>query len=511
MKIEMVKKPKSAVAGDIPRTLLQRYPYHYAIPATVLFNNIIQTGVWPRQWVKEQTVVLSKLGKGKVPQNEDDLRTISKTSWLSKCLENILGDSILPAINTYIDPGQCGGLKKTSISHYLVKLLDFVHTTLDKNTPHCAVLCTEDQSKAYNRGSHNLVVEDLHAMKLPGYLLVLICSYLSSRSMVLSHHGATSSERSLPGGFGAGTWLSGLLFIVKFNGACLRPPIPRPISGNTGKQWKYIDDSTQAASVNLKKSLEPDPCERPWPLNYHERTQMRIKKDENILQQELIKFEDFILLNKLKINSKKCYVMLFTRSRTYAFPPEFSIGDVPVLQVKKTLRILGVQVQDDLGWQAQTEEMVRRATSTIWMIRRMKSLGVDQKTLVEYWKSEGKVHLELACPVWHSGLTIAQSQALDRAQRVAMAAIAGRWDPSHTSQLEQLGLERLQPRRTRLCRAFAEKTARDSRHTDLFTPTGFRERAGKHTVQYREPKSRTATHYNSAVPYLTRLLNSTKQ
>ena len=211
----MVKKPKSAVAGDISKTLLQRYPYHYAIPAAVLFNNIIQTGVWPRQWVKEQTVVLSKLGKGKVPQNKDDLRTISKISWLSKCLENILGDSILPAINSSIDPGQCGGLKKTSISHYLVKLLDFVHTTLDKNTPHCAVLCTEDQSKAYNRGSHNLVVEplleDLHAMKLPGYLLVLICSYLSSRSMVLSHHGAKSSERSLPGGFGAGTWLSGLL------------------------------------------------------------------------------------------------------------------------------------------------------------------------------------------------------------------------------------------------------------------------------------------------------------
>ena len=80
----MVKKPKSAVAGDIPRTLLQRYPYHYAIPATVLFNNIIQTGVWPRQWVKEQTVVLSKLGKGKVPQNEDNLENILAIKMLRK-------------------------------------------------------------------------------------------------------------------------------------------------------------------------------------------------------------------------------------------------------------------------------------------------------------------------------------------------------------------------------------------------------------------------------------------
>ena len=159
--------------------------------------------------------MLSKLKKGKIPASKDGLRTISKSSWLSKCLENILFDLILPVIDSFLDPGQCGGLKKTSISHYLVKLLDFVHTTLDKNTPHCAVLCTEDLSKAYNRGSYNLVIEDLHYMKLPGFLLVLICSYLSSRSMVLSHRGGKSTERSLPGGFPAGTLLGGLLFYCK--------------------------------------------------------------------------------------------------------------------------------------------------------------------------------------------------------------------------------------------------------------------------------------------------------
>ena len=189
-----------------------------------------------------------------------------------------------------LDPGQCGGLKKSSITHYLVKLLNFVHTTLDKRTPHSAVFCSEDLSKAYNRGSHNLVIEDLHSMHAPGWTLSIVCSYLSGRSLVLSHQGSRSSEKPLPGGFGAGTLLGGLLFIVKFNGACLRPPIPRPISGNTGRQFKYIDDSCQVASVNLKVSLEPDPILRPRPLNYNERTLMRLKAEENVLQQELIKF-----------------------------------------------------------------------------------------------------------------------------------------------------------------------------------------------------------------------------
>ena len=81
-------------------------------------------------------------------------------------------------------------------------------------------------------------MEDLHAMKVSGWALDLVCSYLKGRSMILSYYNAKVSERSLPGGFGAGTWLGGLLFIVKFHGACLRPPIPPT---NIRKQGKTAE------------------------------------------------------------------------------------------------------------------------------------------------------------------------------------------------------------------------------------------------------------------------------
>ena len=102
----------------------------------------------------------------------------------------------------------------------------------------------------------------------------------------------------------------------------------------------------------------------------------------------------------------------------------------------------------------------------------MRSLGVDQATLVTYWKAEGRVHLELACPVWSSSLKAAQSQDLERAQWMALAAIAGRWEPSHSCQLLDLGLERLAPRRLRHCKVRAQRTAKESRHRDLFIPSG---------------------------------------
>ena len=152
--------------------------------------------------------------------------------------------------------------------------------------------------------------------------------------------------------------------------------------------------------------------------------------------------------------------------------------------------------------------MIKKATRTIWVIRRMKALGVQQSLLVDYWKSEGRVHLEYGCPVWHSSLTIAQSRSLDRAQRVAMAAITGRWEASHTLQLQNLALERLSIRRENICKRFAFHTATNSRHQDLFQPLTSNTRRGQSGTKYHEISTRTNFYHKSALPYLTRLLNS---
>ena len=120
-------------------------------------------------------------------------------------------------------------------------------------------------------------------MHVPGFLLAIICSYLKERSLNLQYEGAKSKSKMLIGGFGAGTWLGGLLFIIKFNGACLRPPVPRPLTLNKGIQVKYIDDASQMASVNLKKSLLQDSQHRQRPLNYNERTEQILNPQESKL------------------------------------------------------------------------------------------------------------------------------------------------------------------------------------------------------------------------------------
>ena len=307
--------------------------------------------------------------------------------------------------------------------NYLIKLLDFIHTTVDQNTPHAVVLAALDLSKAYNRGD-SMVIQDLYDMHTPGWILALLCSYLSLRSLVLTYQKKTSSSQELPGGYGAGTWLGGFLFIIKFNGICLCPPIPRP-NGNMAIQLKFVDDSTKAASINLKKSLIPDPETKPYPLNFHQRTQMVIDPNEDMLQNELNRFQKETSENNFITNKKKTYVMVFNPTRKYAFSPEFRLGDSNILQTTNTHKILGLKVQSDFGWGDQILQMTKKASKTIWLLRRMKQMGIDEKTIVNYWKSEGRCHLEFCAPVWTSGITVAQARDLARVQKRAVAAITG--------------------------------------------------------------------------------------
>ena len=507
MAIRKTKKPNSAVSGDVPKKLITEYSFLWAEPATLIFNEVIQTGIWPKQWKAENAICLHKTETPSMVKSEDDVRTISKTNFLSKVLEKILGGWLLPMVDPYLDPGQCGGLSKTSTSHYLIKLLDFVHSTLDNTEPHAAVLATMDLSKAFNRGDA-MVIEDLHDMHVPGWLLVILCSYLTSRSMVLTYQGASSTPRDLPGGYGAGTWLGGFLFTIKFNGICMRPAIPRP-NGNRAIQLKFVDDSTKLASVNLKHSLQNDSSNRPLPLSFHERTKQIIKPEENVLQQELDRFNHETKLNKFVTNEKKSFVMVFNHTKKFAFPPEFSLGESGTLQVKQTLKILGIMIQDDLKWGSQVDRMVAKASKKIWLLRRMHQLGVDKATMAVYWQSEGLVHLEYGSAIWSGGLSLAQQRDLSRVQRRAVAAMVGysTRGEEYAATCRQLGLEPdLAARRRRLATTFARRTATASRHQDLFTRQPHLHNT-RHGRTWQEPTSRTRRHYSSPLPYLTRLLN----
>ena len=132
-----------------------------------------------------------------------------------------------------------------------------------------------DLSKAFNRVDHSLVIEDLYNMKCPAWLLKILISYLTQRSLVVNFQGVSASKKTLNSGSGQGTLLGGLIFIVKFNGLRMRPDVPRPNpEQEKSLHLKYFDDTAAAVAINLKSQFYPDLIDRPKPLNWHEKSQL---------------------------------------------------------------------------------------------------------------------------------------------------------------------------------------------------------------------------------------------
>lgn len=159
--------------------------------------------------------------------------------------------------------------------------------------------------------------------------------------MYLSYNGAQSSLKMLPGGGPQGAYLGGLIFIINYNGAFLRPPIPRGMKGPVLKleseKVKFVDDGTVAVTVNLKTCLVPDPVDRPRPRNYHERTGHVLPEENNLLQLYINDTEQFVSENQMVINKAKTKVISFSKSRKWAFPPELHFSDkTPIEYISDT-------------------------------------------------------------------------------------------------------------------------------------------------------------------------------
>ena len=361
----------------------------------------------------------------------------------------------------------------------MVRLLHFIHATVDKSEPHAVVMALIDLSKAFNRVDHSLVIEDLHDMNVPGWLLKILISYLTGRSMVLKYRGAVSSPRSLPGSAPQGVFLGCFFFMVKFNGSLLRPNIPRPfpkptpliMSKLTSCTVKYIDDASQARSIKLRQALDTiDISERPKPLEFFEHTGYSLKENTNELQTDLDNLVEFTDNNLMVINEKKTLIMKFNFRKSLDFPPIFNIDDGSMLNIVSETKILGIILSEDLKFNAHVKYMVTRANKKVWNLRRMKILKLDTSILTDYYCKEIRSILEYGVAIWHSGITALMTDQIERIQKICINIILcdSVWNISYELGCTLLNHEPLRFRREDLCITFIQKASQDPRHANMF-------------------------------------------
>ena len=62
-------------------------------------------------------------------------------------------------------------------------------------------------------------------------------------------------------------------------------------------------------------------------------------------------------------------------------------------------------VTSDLKWHANTEYITKKAKQRIWIIRRLRTLGIENEFLWDVFSREIRPLLEYACPVWNGNLS----------------------------------------------------------------------------------------------------------
>ncbi|KAK4319086.1 hypothetical protein Pmani_009919 [Petrolisthes manimaculis] len=95
----------------------------------------------------------------------------------------------------HLDPHQYGNREKTSTSHYLLYLMDFLYKTTD-NSNKCVAVLSIDFSKAFDRVDHTIALQHLLNNGMRGELVAWVSSFLTGRSQVDRYCGTTFTQRN---------------------------------------------------------------------------------------------------------------------------------------------------------------------------------------------------------------------------------------------------------------------------------------------------------------------------
>ena len=136
-------------------------------------------------------------------------------------------------------------------------------------------------------------------------------------------------------------------------------------------------------------------------------------------------------------------------------------------------------------------------------------MDIDIHTMFDVYIKEVRSLLELAVPVWHSGLTKHQSKDIERIQKIAFKIILGPLYETYTQSCIYLETETLEQRRIKICLKFARKNLKSENCLfKKFTKNLNTRQSAKLVCEY---KCRTSRYRKSSLPYLAKLLNDKNQ
>jgi hypothetical protein len=269
--------------------------------------------------------------------------------------------------------------------------------------------------KAFDTVPHARLLVKLEAYGVRGRVHQWIKSFLSNRKQRVVIDGRFSAWTEVTSGVPQGSVLGPLLFVIFIN------DLPE-VCSNILKL--YADDSKLLARISDEADI-------------------------GRLQVDLGEVDEWCRMWQMQLNTSKCKVVRFGRTVDHYIPLYLTSqdGSRQEIEVSEVERDLGIQVCNDLSWKKQVETAAARANSILGMLRK-----TFQHNSVQLWKklyvSYVRPHLEFAVPAWNPH-RVGLGGLLEKVQRRATKIPKPLRQLNYEERLRQLGLEKLETRRSR--------------------------------------------------------------
>ena len=224
---------------------------------------------------------------------------------------------------------------------------------------------------------------------------------------------------------------------------------------------------------------------------------------------------------KMLINGSKCHSITLNFS-SHNVPPQNLTLQGNIIQPVEEINLLGVVITKNLKWSRNTSIICSKVNRKFFILSRLKQFGFQKKELLTAWTSMIRPLAEYAAPLWHSGLSETDSRRLEFLQKKALSIIYGteyiqykryykinNLTLKYEEALKEIGLTSLHDRREVLTRNFALQSLGNEMHKDMFIEKNTDSKDLRNNDKVIEYQCRTKRYYNSAIPSMARIINST--
>ena len=209
----------------------------------------------------------------------------------------------------------------------------------------------------------------------------------------------------------------------------------------------------------------------------------------------------------MKLNQKKTQQIIFNFNRGKDFTTEVKLEN-EALKIVDEVKLLGVVITKDLKWHKNTSYLTKKANKRMRMLHITAKFTRNRDHLVHIYKTFIRCNLEFSSTVWHSSLTQADRQKLERIQKAAVKVILGKYYESYEQALAIIKVDSLNQRRETMALKFAKKTLKNQNFSKLFPLRKINHHMKvRNSEKYLISPSNTKRYQESAVPYLQGLLN----